>query len=198
MRIASTTISDAKMKTCEEGSVAPSPTSAKPAHTTPLIVSASRRRRRQTFRLISLRGVATKRRHNSSRMTLAAITSASHRIASVLVAQNIEASEKITARSWMVATALSSLRTNISIISCSNSGLTSLPCVSRSRASRTLNPGCSRTIRGRREFAPRLRGSPLQCCGDRCHVTAPGPGRGPPRRKSRQPGRMGSAGWPCH
>ena len=129
MRMASTTISDAKMKTCEEASpVAPSADQREAGPGDAVDRLGEHQAAAPDFDV----DLAARRRDEAAAQLEqhdfgGDDQSQPQRSPRVMVAQNIEASEKITASSGMVATAPSSLRTNISISSCSNSGLMSCP-----------------------------------------------------------------------
>ena len=143
VRIASTTIRVAKMKTCEEKmsslggavSVSPTPISAKPASATPLRSSSMTKWRRHKRMLTCADGKARKRRAWSSRATLAPITMINQTTASIVGAQNMQAMANSAYSAGMVTAAPTSLRANMVRSSYSNSGLMDVPAARRARRS---------------------------------------------------------------
>ena len=138
MRMASRTISEASMKTCEAASAVPSPTTAMPPQVMPLRSSSQTNLRRHLSTFTSLCGSARNWRQAAIMKNLAEMTVASHAEAWITGAQNIEASEKITASSGRVTRADSSLRTSMASSSYSNSGFRTVLCASLARMSRRL------------------------------------------------------------
>ena len=122
MRIASSTMRDVRMKTWLAASAPSRPTTAMPPQAMPLPSSSQVNLLRQVSTLTSPRGCARKRWQAAIMKNFMAMTVASHAEACTTGAQNIEASEKMTASSGSVTRADSSLRANIDRSSYSNSG----------------------------------------------------------------------------
>ena len=142
VRMASTTMSVAKMKICDENtsslgavSVSPTPISAKQASATPLSSSSMTKRRRHRPTLTCAGGTARKRRAWSTSATLAPITMNSQTTASIVGAQNMQAMANSAYSAGMVTAAPSSLRANMVRSSYSNSGLMDVPAARRARRS---------------------------------------------------------------
>jgi hypothetical protein len=136
MRIASSTMSEVSMKTRLAVSAVPNPTTAMPPQAMPLPSSSQMNVLRHVSTRISPRGWAWKRRHAAIMKNFMEMTVASHAEACSTGAQNIEASEKMTASSGMVTRAESSFLTNIDRSSYSNSGFRTVPWEKRARSSR--------------------------------------------------------------
>ena len=174
MRIASSTMSEVRMKTWLAASAASSPTTAMPPQAMPLPSSSQMNLLRQVSTRTSPRGCARNLWHAAIMKNFMEMTVASQAEACTTGAQNIEASEKMTASSGMVTRAESSFLTNIDRSSYSNSGFKLVPWERRARSSRIC--ACSGRARvlgawaGRRAGAvvaavhrlPRQAGRPMQ------------------------------------
>ena len=111
MRMASSTMSEASMNTWLAASAAPRPTTAMPPQVMPLASSSQMNMRRHVSDVAPrLRGSARKLRQAAIMKNLTQMTVASQADACTTGAQNIEASEKMTASSGRVTRADSSLR----------------------------------------------------------------------------------------
>ena len=106
---------------------------------------ATRTCRASARRCTSPRGAARNLRQAAIMKNFMEMTAASQAEACTTGAQNIEASEKMTASSGMVTRADSSFFTNIASSSYSNSGFSTVPCERRARSSRMC---ASRAARG--------------------------------------------------
>src|SRR5437016_13026659 len=121
MRIASSTMRDVKMKTWLMASVVPRPTTAMPPQAIPVASSSHMNISRQVSTRTSPRGAARNLWQAAIIKNFMEMTAASQAEACTTGAQNMEASENMTARSGMVTRADSSFFTNIDKSSYSNS-----------------------------------------------------------------------------
>src|SRR5581483_9655317 len=113
MRIARTTMSEARMNTWLMASVVRSPTTAIPPQAMPLANSSHTNISRHLSTRTSPRGIARNLRQAAIMKNFIEMTVASQAEAWITGAQNMEASEKMTASSGMVTRADSSFFTNM-------------------------------------------------------------------------------------
>src|SRR5215468_5147707 len=113
MRIASRTMSEHKINTWLMASVVPRPTTAMPPQAMPVASSSHTNTSRQAAMRMSALGCARNLRQAAIIKNFMAMTAASQADACTTGAQNMEASEKMTASRGMVMRAESSFLTNI-------------------------------------------------------------------------------------
>ena len=159
-------------------SVVPRPTTAMPPQAIPVASSSHMNISRQVSTRTSPRGVARNLWQAAIMKNFMEMTAASQAEACTTGAQNMEASENMTARSGMVTRADSSFFTNIDNSSYSNSGFSTVPCERRSRSSRICACSAARGSLARERCAGPVMSSPP------CIVSLVGPAG--PRRSNAQ------------